>query len=228
MITSQAMRNEEFRKIIQTRSYVIPWPDNPYSRVCENHNKLFDIYPGATGVKTGYTNKSGKCLVGSALKDGRELITVILNGGDNYFQDTAELLDYGFSSFVEVVYARAGEILFEAEVGNLPQEKVSAAPLTDLAFLVRVDRLEKAVRGTMLYRKWLGYPVEEGQSIGALIVKPDGQEVEIPLAATHDAGSPGWFSRLWAFFLSIFGAGAGMVCLVIPATPRLAVVAPWR
>jgi D-alanyl-D-alanine carboxypeptidase (penicillin-binding protein 5/6) len=219
LITSHAMRNEEFRKIITTDSYEIPWPDNPYARVCENHNRLLDIYPAATGVKTGYTNKSGKCLVGSAAKNGRELISVVLNGGDGYFQDSADLLEYGFTDFVEVVYARAGEGLFEAEVGNLPQEKITAAPSSDLALLVRNDRVKEAVHGTMRYVKWLGYPVEEGQAVGALIVKPNGSEIEVPLVAVGKAGNPNIFSRLWAFFLSIFTAGAGMLGIIVLRPP---------
>lgn len=214
LITSHAMRNDEFRKIITTDRYEIPWPDNPYARVCENHNKLLKIYPAATGVKTGYTDKSGKCLVGSASKNGRELISVVLNGGDGYFQDSANLLEYGFSDFVEVVYARAGEDLFEADVGNLPQEKITATPSSDLSLLVRTDHLKEAVHGTMRYVKWLDYPVEEGQTIGTLVIKPNGSQIEVPLVAAGKAGSPNLFSRLWAFFLSIFSAGVVIIGMV--------------
>ncbi len=207
LITSYAMRNPEFRKIIKTESYEIPWPDNPWSRVCENHNKLFDIYPYATGVKTGYTNKAGKCLIGSAEKDGRELISVILNGGDNYFQDTATLMEYGFDEYVEVVYARAGEELFQVEVGNMPESSTAAAPLNDLTALVRIDHVDESLNGTLHYRKWLDYPVEEGQEIGSLVVSINGEEAESPLVATRAAENPGFFSRAWAFFQSVLTVG---------------------
>lgn len=207
LITSYAMRNPRFREIIRTESYEIPWADNPWNRVCENHNKLLDIYAYATGVKTGYTNKSGKCLIGSAEKDGRELISVILNGGDNYFNDTVTLMEYGFDDFVEVVYARAGEELFEVEVGHMPGSSTAAAPLNDLRVLVRKDRVNESLAGTLRYRKWLDYPVGEGQQIGSLVVTVNGKEIESPLMATRAAASPGFFSRAWSFFMSALTMG---------------------
>lgn len=202
LITSYAMRNPEFRKIITTESYEIPWPDNPWSRVCENHNKLLDIYSFATGVKTGYTNKAGKCLVGSASKNGRELISVVLNGGDNYFNDTVSLMEYGFNDFVQVVYARAGEELFQAEVGNMPESATAGVPLNDVTALVRKDQVATSLDADLLHPVWLDYPVEEGQEIGSLVINVNGKEVQTPLVAACAVENPGFFSRAWAFFHS--------------------------
>jgi serine-type D-Ala-D-Ala carboxypeptidase (penicillin-binding protein 5/6) len=66
-----------------------------------NRNELLDAYPDATGVKTGYTQAAGFSLVASARRDGRELIAVVLDAGEDpaRFQDAAGLLDHGFDEF---------------------------------------------------------------------------------------------------------------------------------
>jgi serine-type D-Ala-D-Ala carboxypeptidase (penicillin-binding protein 5/6) len=67
----------------------------------ENRNLLIGSYPGATGVKTGFTQAAGNSLVGSAVRDGRELVVVVLGGGADpeRFDDARTLLDHGFDTF---------------------------------------------------------------------------------------------------------------------------------
>ena len=61
-----------------------------------NKNKTITQYDGATGIKIGFTKKSGRTLVASAKKGEAELIAVVLNDG-NWFNDAYALLDYGFA-----------------------------------------------------------------------------------------------------------------------------------
>ncbi len=61
-----------------------------------NHNRLLHLYKDAVGLKTGYTKKSGKCLVSAATRDGVTLVVASLNGGD-YWNDHIALYEYGFS-----------------------------------------------------------------------------------------------------------------------------------
>jgi len=62
-----------------------------------NLNDLIRKYPGATGLKTGWTGRAGGCLIATAMRDGRHLMVVVLASPRN-FDDAAALLDYGFSS----------------------------------------------------------------------------------------------------------------------------------
>lgn len=64
-------------------------------RICRNSNKLLRFYLGADGIKTGYTEEAGKCLVGSASRGGHRLIAVLLNDNERW-QDACELFEYGF------------------------------------------------------------------------------------------------------------------------------------
>ena len=59
--------------------------------------KLIGAYPGATGLKTGYTDDAGYCLVGTATRGDRRLVVVLLGGDFGLTADAVKLLDYGFS-----------------------------------------------------------------------------------------------------------------------------------
>jgi D-alanyl-D-alanine carboxypeptidase (penicillin-binding protein 5/6) len=96
-VTRMALRNPTFRKIVRTRLIHVKWAPPTYSKIYVNNNLLLRSYPGANGVKTGYTHKAGWCLVSSATRNGRTLIAVVLHSGDMY-SDTKKLLDLGFSS----------------------------------------------------------------------------------------------------------------------------------
>ncbi len=58
---------------------------------------MLSEYPGANGVKTGYTHASGPCLVVSATRKGHTLLAVVLNSG-NMYSDATRLLNFGFAS----------------------------------------------------------------------------------------------------------------------------------
>jgi D-alanyl-D-alanine carboxypeptidase (penicillin-binding protein 5/6) len=96
-VTRIALRNPTFRKIVRTKLIHVPWAAPTYSKIYVNNNGLLGTYPGANGVKTGYTHAAGWCLVASATRHGRTLIAVVLDSGDIY-SDTKKLLNLGFSS----------------------------------------------------------------------------------------------------------------------------------
>ncbi len=79
VIACKAMQNNDFREIVGCQKISIPWKDHDYDRLLINKNKMLHMLDGATGIKTGYTKKSGRCLVSSCLRDGMEIICVVLN-----------------------------------------------------------------------------------------------------------------------------------------------------
>jgi serine-type D-Ala-D-Ala carboxypeptidase (penicillin-binding protein 5/6) len=96
-LTRVAMRNPRFRRIVRTHIKHVSWTAPTYAKVYVNNNRLVGTYPGATGVKTGYTHKAGPCLVASATRSGRSLIAVVLDSPDMY-TDAKRLLDLGFAA----------------------------------------------------------------------------------------------------------------------------------
>ncbi len=94
-----AMENRNFRSIVSTKRKQIRYIRPAEIFTCENSNELLYTYPGATGIKTGYTRAAGGCLAASAVRDNHELIVIIMHSRDmdSRFTEAAKLLDYGFS-----------------------------------------------------------------------------------------------------------------------------------
>ena len=97
-ITSTALKNPKFREIVSTRKYCAPSLDGKFTRYFFNHNKLLSTYHGAIGVKTGYTEAAGRCLVSAASRDNETYICVTLNDRNDWADHTS-LLDTAFDSY---------------------------------------------------------------------------------------------------------------------------------
>ena len=96
LIARAAMEQPLFRKIVSTVDYTLATDAGPLPLT--NHNKLLTQYPGCIGVKTGYTVAAQQVLVSSALRDGREVISVVMHTDHpGIWTDSKMLLDYGFS-----------------------------------------------------------------------------------------------------------------------------------
>jgi serine-type D-Ala-D-Ala carboxypeptidase (penicillin-binding protein 5/6) len=96
-LTRVAMRNARFRQIVHTHVKHVKWNAPTFAKIYVNNNRMLGSYPGANGVKTGYTHKSGPCLVASATRGDRSLIAVVLNSPDMY-TDAKRLLNFGFAA----------------------------------------------------------------------------------------------------------------------------------
>jgi serine-type D-Ala-D-Ala carboxypeptidase (penicillin-binding protein 5/6) len=95
-LTRYALRNPQFKELVQTRRIQVRWVAPTNSKIYVNNNYLLHSYRGANGVKTGYTHAAGWCLVSSATRHGRKLIAVVLDS-PNIYGDTRQLLNLGFS-----------------------------------------------------------------------------------------------------------------------------------
>ena len=204
LIARAAMQNETFRELVSTQEAVIPWVDNEYSRVLRNKNRLLTEYEGATGIKTGFTGKAGRCLVFSAERDGMELIGVVLNCPD-WFNEAEKLLDWGFANFSRQICAQAGEKVAEAKILNGQKKAVSLCAQETLVFPIgKADRwnLEMNIREEM------EAPVQAGETAGYMALIVDGEEAaRTALVAAEDVPRRSfWFSlSQWLKKLSPFG-----------------------
>jgi D-alanyl-D-alanine carboxypeptidase len=92
-----ALWNPRFRAIVRTKIKHVPWSKPIGEKIYVNKNHLLGAYPGADGVKTGWTTMAKHCLVASARRHGIHLIAVIL-GSDDSYKDVRKLLDFGFDA----------------------------------------------------------------------------------------------------------------------------------
>ena len=161
-IMREAMKNPDFRLITGTQRKIVPWIGNEYSRVLENKNHLLKTYAGATGGKTGYTRKAGRCLVFSAERDGLSLIGAVLNC-PTWFDTAARLLDYGFENFRTERALEAGAAVGVIEVRGGMRPTVALVAGTPLTATVSIG---SAVETVLELPERVDAPVNAGQIIG--------------------------------------------------------------
>lgn len=173
LIACEAMGNPLFRELVATKEAVIPWADSEYSRVLRNKNRLLSGYEGATGVKTGFTAKAGRCLVFSAERDGMELVGVVLKC-PAWFDEAERLMDWGFGRFSWESAVEAGKTAGETNVLNGEKATVPLIAAKTLAYPLCAEdewRLETVIEES------LEAPVEAGAAAGYMALIVNGEEV---------------------------------------------------
>ncbi|MCL6478706.1 MAG: D-alanyl-D-alanine carboxypeptidase [Peptococcaceae bacterium] len=197
LIAREAMKNSVFREIAGTYQYrvqrVLPRPVKGVPQEdFVNHNKMLwpgsrFKYEGATGIKTGFTDEAGQCLVASASRNGRELLAVVLNT-QNYgmYIDTAALLDYGFSRFKQVTLAEEGDVAGKAVVQKGVTEEIGAVAAERFSCNIPVDD-QSAIEKRVIIDGDIVAPVQKGQKVGTMYFVKDGRQIGgIDLLADRD------------------------------------------
>ena len=163
------MQQGELSRICALRQATVRVGDPVREVTVSNHNRLLSLYPYAIGLKTGYTVKSGKCLVSAAEKDGVTLIAVSLNGGD-YWNDHIALYEYGFS------LAKA----YELTVPALPSLAVAGGTAQRVALqtetpgaAVLLSGEQERVQCVVQLPAFVWAPVEAGETVGTITYKID-------------------------------------------------------
>lgn len=190
------MSRELLLRYPQIRDYTTIWMDTIRNGTfgLSNTNKLIRFYDGATGLKTGYTDRAGYCISATAERDGMELIAVIMRGetADKRNEDAKTLLNYGFSAYALT------DALPEEPLPTLPLTlgKEKSVPLT-LPEEARFLLLEKGQRDALSHRidlpETAQAPITAGQRLGTLTVY-SGEEVlkTLPLVAAEEVARLSW------------------------------------
>lgn len=98
-LADYAMKNETFAKVVNTKNYTVTI--NGYPKNITNTNELLGYLNGLNGVKTGFTNNAGRCLVTSVNRNGFEIITVVLQADTKKFRtsDSVKLIEYVYENY---------------------------------------------------------------------------------------------------------------------------------
>ena len=157
-----------------------------------NTNKLIRFYPGATGLKTGFTSGAGYCLSATAEKEGLELIAVVM-GCETSKERTAAcktMLDYGFANFA-LVSPQPEAASVPVKLGH--SEEIAAVPESAPEFLV--DKAKKdGITTDILLEESVTAPVNQGQRLGTMTVR-SGEQIlaEVPLVAAGSVEPLSWW-----------------------------------
>ncbi len=101
LLGAYSIKNPAFRQICSSKEQVVYYGSEPYRRVFINNNKLLNDYSGTFGIKTGFTKKSGRCLVSAVERDNKTLVAVTLNAPDDW-NDHMKMYDYSFEKVYSI------------------------------------------------------------------------------------------------------------------------------
>jgi len=169
-----AMGNAEFRKLVGTVSYTLSLPNRPTPLTFGNVNKLVGTVPWVTGIKTGFTDNAGFCLVGSGGKGGVSLISVVL-GEPSWapcWADTKALFQYGFNRYQPLVLTQQSVPVADMPVPYHLGLRLQLVTETALqATILKGDKVESQV----VVDKQLRLPVQAGEVFGRVQYSESGQ-----------------------------------------------------
>ena len=168
LIARAALKEDVFSKIVSTKQHTI---SRLYGdvRVISNGNKMLTQYPGADGVKTGYTKKAGPCLVSSATKEDWQILSVVLNSDDIWYC-SKKLLDYGFKKYdnIKVVDKK---LAIKLDVKKGKDKQVEVVPEANLfAPLMKIGNKYEKVKYVEEYPNEIRAPIKKNDIAGVLKV----------------------------------------------------------
>lgn len=172
VLTAYALDNPIFAQTVSTKTV------RAGTRSLKNHNKMLWQYPGANGVKTGYTRAAGRILVSSSKREGRQLVAVTISA-PNDWQDHAAMLDYGFTHYQPTTVIQSGD-----KVGSIPviggtDVQVELVAVEDFSYSLAKD---EQVKICLQEPGFVYAPVAEGQNAGyAYVCIGDTPVGKIPL-----------------------------------------------
>lgn len=157
-VAAACMKNETIAKIVGTRTITIA------GRTFTNHNKLLWRYEGCIGMKTGYTERSGRTLISCARREGQWLIAVTLNDGNDWADHTA-MLDHGFATYTRTRLSGAGERYARLPVTGSLLSFVEVESADEVYYpLAQGEQLRQEVS----LARWTQAPVARGQTAGTI------------------------------------------------------------
>ena len=199
VIAAAAMNNEDFRKIVSSerKSFIT----KERSRTYINHNKLLRLYDGCIGVKTGFTKKSGRCLVGAAERDGLLYITVTLDA-PNDWSDHEKMLDLGFDSLQKINFCSSLDYCYNIPVIGGEKSSLRVGNVDCRSAIYQAGEVD--IKEYVKLTKYLVAPVKKGEMLGEVIFTVDGAEsARVPLVALEtvkEQKEKGFLDRILSIF----------------------------
>ena len=164
-----------------------------------NTNKLVRFYPGATGLKTGFTSAAGYCLSATAQRDGLGLIAVVMGAktSQERFAGCKAMLDYGFANFALITPELPADNTVPVKLGTA--KTVTAVPSEETKLLLDKGQKDQVTTQVTLDES-LTAPVSKGQKIGTLTIRAGEQVLsQVPMVAQEAVPRLSW----WDLFLQV-------------------------
>ncbi|MDE5937078.1 MAG: D-alanyl-D-alanine carboxypeptidase, partial [Ruminococcus sp.] len=183
LLASEALKNDLFREICSSETIKLEYGNPPYTRWLKNTNKLLSLYSGTYGVKTGFTDEAGRCLVSACERDGKNLICVTLNDRNDW-NDHMALYDSCFKLAGNISPELPENIQLELAGAENDKISVSAESVEFTVLSADKNDFEYIVNAP----PFVYAPINKGDEIASLSIYYNNREIrKIPLYANENA-----------------------------------------
>ena len=188
---------DHFADIVSAKDGYYSWVHDP-THYLRSENQMLWLYEGGNGVKTGYTDAAGRCLVSAANRNGVQLIAVVLDSL-YIWNDSIALLDYGFSKVENDAIVRANETAATLPIVSGRKKSMKVKTVDELIMPTFKDD-ETAYDLEYDLPSYLKAPIKKGDAVGRVHVLCDGKEVaQTEVVATADVEQKSFFKMLINF-----------------------------
>lgn len=195
LLTAAALQNPLFAKVVSTYRRTFVTEDGKMTRVFLNHNRLLRQYADCIGVKTGFTKKTGRCLVSAAKRNGLTLIAVTLQA-PNDWQDHKSMLDLGFSLYEDSLVIEPGACMYTVPVVNSTQKQIVCKNADGIVLHRRKGT--PSIKTVVEMERFYFGGISAGSKVGLVAFYQDGKRIgEIPIYATESAGNIVYKKGFW-------------------------------
>ncbi|ADL13182.1 D-alanyl-D-alanine carboxypeptidase family protein [Acetohalobium arabaticum] len=206
LITRYALQNDTFAKIVRTVRKTISWEGHEYGRSLLNTNRLLRKFDKVDGVKTGYTDAAGRCLVSAASADNRQVVSVVLKSGQMW-HDSIKLLNYGLDNFKQIELISKDETAHTIRINEAKKEEVDLIAAKEFGIVIPQDE-DVEIKKEVRVQNDLKLPIEKGEQVGKLTFYVAGEKKGIvPLLTkrrvTADSKINNFFQKLTASLLEM-------------------------
>lgn len=196
MIAKYAMTIPKFTEIVKTVRYQIPetektneiryfqnrnrllWGTGPSNKMDYNGKRVDIKYDIVDGIKTGYTTEAQQCLVSTATKDNRRVISVVLKAiRTNVYSDSRKLIEYGFDNFTVMNLVNSGVVLKTVDVENGVEDTLDLITQGSISKIVQKDYTESDIKKAIEINPEIKAPINKGEVLGKVSYSLNGEVI---------------------------------------------------
>ena len=202
ILASYGLKLPGFEQIVTQQEAAFGWIHDDENKLLRTENQLLWMYNGCNGIKTGYTERAGRCVVCAAKRNGIQLISVVLDGL-YMWNDSIIMLDYGFENISSETLIKSDEVVKTLPI--ISGRRKSMPVKTAGEIIVPVFKNDDAYQINYDIPEVLTAPITNGESIGKVRVMIDGREIaSTDIVTTADVEQKSFFRLVLGAFRSVF------------------------
>ena len=179
-IGAHLLKNELLAEIVSTYKKTFTYGER--TRTYINHNKLLLSFGDANGIKTGFTKRCGRCLVGSAMRDGIQLICVTLDAPSDW-NDQNAMMEYGFDILECVQICEQGDFAEQIAVLDGTQDRISVSAKENMQIVK--EKCESITNKSINIPSYLIAPINDGDTVGNVVFELGDKTYTVDIVANE-------------------------------------------